>query len=88
MLHKGFYDLLALATPSRLFAGAAATASKFAAGPRYENINPGTQPVVVTSAADVKKNIPPKVPPPAAATPLRKDRKISKDSISSPTGFV
>lgn len=83
LLHKGFYDLLALATPSRLFA--VATPSALAAGPRYEHIEPGSPPAVVMSAAEARKlNIP--TPPPV--TPLRKNRRISKDMVSSPTGFV
>jgi protein-serine/threonine kinase len=84
LLHKGFYDLLALATPSRLFA--AASPSKLAAGPRYEQIYPGSPPAIVPSALDAKGVV--KSPAPGAVTPLVKNRRISKDMVSSPTGFV
>lgn len=83
LLHKGFYDLLALATPSRFFASA--TPSKLTPGPPYEQINAGSPPAIVTSAANVKDIKP---PAPGAVTPLRKGRRISKDMVSSPTGFV
>jgi hypothetical protein len=84
LLHKGFYDLLALATPSRFFA--AATPSKLTAGPRYEQINPGSPPAIVPSALEAKNVVKP--PAPGAVTPLVKNRRISKDMVSSPTGFV
>lgn len=83
LIHKGFYDLLAYASPSRIF-GAAATPSVLAAGPRYEHISPGSPPTVVMSAAEINKTT---SPPSASATPLRKARRISKDMVSSPTNF-
>ena len=83
LLHKGFYDLLALATPSRFFA--AATPSKLTPGPPYEQLNAGSPPAIVPSSKDAKDL---KQFTPGAATPLRKNRRISKDMVSSPRGFV
>jgi protein-serine/threonine kinase len=56
LLHKGFYDLLALATPvaSRFLGfGGNNSASQLNAGPRYEEIKPGELPKVVDTARDV-----------------------------------
>ena len=85
LLHQGFYDLLALATPvaSRFFGFAGNnTASQLNAGPRYEDIEPGELPKVVDTARDVPAS------PPNAPTPLKKGRRIAKDMIGTPTGFV
>jgi protein-serine/threonine kinase len=82
LLHKGFYDLLALATPvaSRFLGfGAGSSTSPLNAGPRYEDIKPGELPKVVNTARDV---------PPGAPSPLKKGRRIAKDMIGNPTGFV
>jgi protein-serine/threonine kinase len=78
LLHKGFYDLLAMIptpSPSRLIWGdpqappaAKLDADPALAGPRYEEIPP-------THNAAVK------------AMP-RKGRRVSKDMVSKPTGFV
>ena len=81
MLHKGFYDLLALIpstpSPSRFFWPTRAPQDpEPVAGPRYEEIQctpPKSLPVQAPSS-----------PPP----PLRKGRRISKDMVSKPTGFV
>ncbi|KAF5380439.1 hypothetical protein D9615_004608 [Tricholomella constricta] len=77
LLHKGFYDLLAMIptpSPSRLIWGAPQssplTTDPVVAGPRYENIGPSP-----TRAA-------------APAVSLKKGRRISKDMVSRPTGFV
>jgi protein-serine/threonine kinase len=81
LLHKGFYDLLAMIptpSPSRFFwAASSPTAEPVLAGPRYEDISQINDP-------------PPVGPPPAppAPSPLRKPRRISKDMVSHPTGFV
>lgn len=83
MLHKGFYDLLALATPSRFFGGIAA--SRLAAGPRYEEIPARQPPKIVASLANIQTT---PVPPPGAPSPLQKNKRISKDMVSNPTGFV
>ncbi|CCA70022.1 related to CBK1-Serine/threonine protein kinase involved in cell wall biosynthesis [Serendipita indica DSM 11827] len=92
LLHKGFYDLLALATPSRLFTNANNDGSKLAAGPRYEQLPPGSPPKIVPSGvaanAAAKSTKPPPVTVPGTSTPLRKNKRISKDMVSSPTGFV
>ncbi|KAG6866732.1 hypothetical protein C0991_011391 [Blastosporella zonata] len=77
LLHKGFYDLLAMIptpSPSRLIWGtsrpAPVAADPIVAGPRYENISSSpTKPI-----------------PPAAYS--KKGRRISKDMVSKPTGFV
>lgn len=81
MLHKGFYDLLALIpstpSPSRFFWPARTPQdSEPIAGPRYEEI-PSTPP-----------NSPPVQAPSSPPQPLRKGRRISKDMVSKPTGFV
>ncbi|KAG6920277.1 hypothetical protein DXG01_005046 [Tephrocybe rancida] len=76
LLHKGFYDLLAMIptpSPSRLIWGTPRpvpiTPDPIVAGPRYENIGPS----------------PTRALPPASA---KKGRRISKDMVSKPTGFV
>lgn len=85
LLHKGFYDLLAMIptpSPSRLFWGPpAAEPDPVVAGPRYEDIGPGGpnasgKPAV--SGVPLSQN----------ALALRKGRRISKDMVSRPTGFV
>jgi protein-serine/threonine kinase len=82
LLHKGFYDLLAMIptpSPSRFLWGSPVP-DPVIAGPRYEDQPPRT---------NVRNN----VPPPALSSPgnppaLRKGRRISKDMVSKPTGFV
>ena len=80
ILHRGFYDLLALIpstpSPSRFFWPARAPQEpEPVAGPRYEEIPSPPNPPPVGA---------PSSPPP----PLRKGRRISKDMVSKPTGFV
>jgi protein-serine/threonine kinase len=75
MLHQGFYDLLAMIptpSPSRLFWGAGWSQQPVAAGPRYEDMSPRT-------------NVGVSIPTPV---PFKKGRRISKDMVSKPTGFV
>ncbi|OSD06903.1 kinase-like protein [Trametes coccinea BRFM310] len=89
LLHKGFYDLLALIpsipstpSPSRLFWPRAQNAdTEPIAGPRYEELRNG--PPAVPKAAPVPA-------PPVSPSPPRniKARRISKDMVSRPTGFV
>lgn len=82
LLHKGFYDLLAL-IPST-----ASTASRFLWGP------PKQDPVIAGPRYEVIERQP--APPPHALSPVqsptklspRKGRRISKDSISKPMNFV
>ena len=79
LLHKGFYDLLAMIptpSPSRLFWGVPRPQPEIA-GPRYDDI-PAQQTIRTTT----------QLPPPVAAVTPRKGRRISKDMVSSPTGFV
>ncbi|KAF8348356.1 kinase-like protein [Amanita rubescens] len=68
LLHKGFYDLLAMIPtplPSRILWNTSAPEQPVLVGPRYEHIAPtGTRPTV------------------------RKGRRVSKDMVSKPTGFV
>jgi protein-serine/threonine kinase len=74
LLHKGFYDLLAMIptpSPSRFFWGPSSPQPD-PAGPRYEDIAPGPPPKQVAIA-----------PPPP-----KKGRRISKDMVSNPTGFL
>ncbi|CAL1707585.1 unnamed protein product [Somion occarium] len=87
LLHKGFYDLLALIpstpSPSRLFWRTPQNAEPIA-GPRYEEIPPANSPA--------QKPVDPPIasPPVSPASPPRnlKARRISKDMVSKPTGFV
>ncbi|KAL1743858.1 kinase-like domain-containing protein [Schizophyllum fasciatum] len=93
LLHKGFYDLLAMIptpSPSRFLLGAAASPpppsppEQLVAGPRYETIRPGKTPMPPPPPAP---RSPVYSPPPSPATP-RRGRRISKDMVSNPTGFV
>ncbi|KAK0461301.1 kinase-like protein [Desarmillaria tabescens] len=79
LLHKGFYDLLSMiptpSSPSRLLQQWMAQAPEpVVAGPRYEHIGSGPMPA----------NKPVQSPP---VSP-KKGRRISKDMVSRPTGFV
>lgn len=85
LLHKGFYDLLALIptpSPSRFFWANADPAPEAVAGPRYEDL-----PVPNNS-------LPGNVAPPIVNSPSsgpvspKKGRRISKDMVSKPMGFV
>ncbi|KAI0743570.1 kinase-like protein [Daedaleopsis nitida] len=89
LLHKGFYDLLALIpsipstpSPSRLFwPRAQSPDNDLISGPRYEEIPNNGMPA--------QKPAPVPSPPPAAPAPRNlKTRRISKDMVSKPTGFV
>lgn len=82
MLHKGFYDLLALiptATASRLIWGPSKEEgeSTVVAGPRYENIAPRSPPAAATASPNANTNASP-----------RKGRRLSKDMVSKPMNFV
>ncbi|KAG7098827.1 hypothetical protein E1B28_000731 [Marasmius oreades] len=82
LLHKGFYDLLSMIptpSPSRLlWNNSQAPVETVVAGPRYEDMAPA-------GAISGGPSYP-------ASTPLslvpRKGRRISKDMVSNPTGFV
>ncbi|KAF7321744.1 Kinase-like protein [Mycena kentingensis (nom. inval.)] len=84
MIHKGFYDLLSTISniqtpsPSRFIWGAPPGEEPGLAGPRYETIRPGAPPVQTRQVPT----------PSSAAPPARKARRISKDMVSRPTGFV
>ncbi|KAJ7045705.1 kinase-like protein [Mycena alexandri] len=84
LLHKGFYDLLSMiptpSSPSRLIWGAPAVEEPGLAGPRYEEIRPRAPPANGLPAKQVS--------PPSSPPPVRKGRRISKDMVSRPTGFV
>jgi len=86
LLHKGFYDLLALIptpSPSRFLWGASADPPPdVVAGPRYEDL-------------PESNHVPPvKFAPPAVSLPStspvssKNGRRISKDMVSKPMGFV
>ncbi|KAF8577309.1 kinase-like protein [Ramaria rubella] len=88
-------------SPSRLWRAAAAglPASNphtdvLLAGPRYDHIAPGNPPTVLSGTPQLPQqhhHSPPFSSPPISpnpATPLRKARRISKDMVSRPTGFV
>jgi protein-serine/threonine kinase len=88
LLHKGFFDLLAMIptpSPSRLLGWGPPPTQEpepLLAGPRYEETTPGPRPVISNKPA----------PPPSSAfplpTPAKKGRRISKDMVSKPTGFM
>ncbi|KAI0268802.1 kinase-like protein [Gloeopeniophorella convolvens] len=87
LLHKGFYDLLALIptpSPSRFIWGASADPPPDAvAGPRYEDL-PKTNAALRGHAAPT----PVDAPSPSSPVSPRKGRRISKDMVSRPMGFV
>ena len=77
LLHQGFYDLLSMIptpSPSRLLWGNQKPPA-VVAGPRYEDLP--------LSRANLVQN----AHPPAMVSP-KKGRRISKDMVSGPTGFV
>lgn len=88
LLHKGFYDLLAMIptpSPSRLLWGNATSQvenERDIAGPRYENIAPMQRPTQPQAPTQTMPSSPPTSPS------LKKLRKVSKDMVSNPTGFT
>ncbi|KAK1236322.1 hypothetical protein PQX77_000438 [Marasmius sp. AFHP31] len=84
LLHKGFYDLLSMIptpSPSRLLWNSQPPAEPVVAGPRYEHIPP-------SHAGPTFKGTPAPSSPPLSPVTPRKGRRISKDMVSKPTGFV
>ena len=83
LLHRGFYDLLALIpstpSPSRLFWGNGQR-DELVAGPKYD----GAVPPQLTKPG----NTPSTSPPISQPTSPKKGRRISKDMVSKPIGFV
>ncbi|KAJ7647102.1 kinase-like domain-containing protein [Roridomyces roridus] len=83
LLHKGFYDLLSMIptpSPSRLMWGPPPEEEPGLAGPRYEHIRPAAPPARGPPAGHAY--------PPSSPPVPRKTRRISKDMVSRPTGFV
>ena len=92
MLHKGFYDLLALIPTT------ATTASRFLwgtpqeetlSGPRYDQLP--VQANRPKTDVNMPRNTPPgqhTSPPTSPTNNLKKTRRISKDMVSKPTRFV
>ena len=86
LLHKGFYDLLALIptpSPSRFLWGATADPPPdVVAGPRYEDL-PDSNQVPPIKLAPTSVSL-------ASTGPVspKKGRRISKDMVSKPMGFV
>ena len=83
LLHQGFYDLLSMIptpSPSRLLWGNQEPV--VVAGPRYEDLPP--------SRGNLVHNVHPPVIVPPVSPPYssKKGRRISKDMVSAPTGFV
>ncbi|EPQ57548.1 kinase-like protein [Gloeophyllum trabeum ATCC 11539] len=79
LLHKGFYDLLSMIptpSPSRFLWGG--QGDEPIAGPRYEDIGTNARPPPTA----------PVVMPASPPGPTRRGRKISKDMVSKPTGFI
>lgn len=86
LLHKGFYDLLALIptqSPSRILWGAGADPQPpdVVAGPRYEDLPESNNAPSVNFAPTVS------IPSPGPVS-SKKARRISKDMVSKPTGFM
>ncbi|KAI0035879.1 kinase-like protein [Vararia minispora EC-137] len=82
ILHKGFYDLLSMIptpSPSRLLWGLPENQQPIA-GPRYEEI-----PAQKYSPSPVQS---PAADPPQASILPKRGRRISKDMVSKPTGFI
>jgi hypothetical protein len=86
ILHKGFYDLLALIptpSPSRFLWGASADpAPNVVAGPRYEDL-PGS-----IDAPGGKPTLPAVNLLSSGPVSPKKGKRISKDMVSKPIGFV
>ena len=85
LLHKGFYDLLALIptpSPSRILWGAGADRPDVVAGPRYEDLPESN------NASSVNPAQPTVSLPSPGPVSSKKARRISKDMVSKPTGFV
>jgi protein-serine/threonine kinase len=86
LLHKGFYDLLALIptpSPSRILWGTGADPPPDAiAGPRYEDFPESNNAPSVNFAPPVVS-----LPSPSPVS-SKKARRISKDMVSKPTGFM
>lgn len=89
LLHKGFYDLLSLIpstpSPSRLFWRGGQNEEPIA-GPRYEEIPPDA----LTPTKDSVQPLPQSPQASSSPPPVKnlKTRRISKDMVSKPTGFV
>lgn len=93
MLHKGFYDLLALIPTT-----AAASASRFlwgsprddetVSGPRYEQLPAEPNRPKQTQQAPPQQTAHQTSPPASPPNILKKTRRISKDMVSKPTGFM
>lgn len=89
LLHKGFYDLLSLIptpSPSRFLQGwTQPPAVQVLAGPRYDQIGrPGTAAFGTPLSAATSPTVPTS---PSSPSP-KKGRRVSKDMVSKPTGFV
>ena len=89
LLHKGFYDLLSMipTTPSRMFWR---EEEEPIAGPRYEEI---ADKEPLNSRKPVESTPPPAATVSSPTTPTSRQRnlrgrKISKDMVSKPVGFV
>ncbi|KZT70969.1 kinase-like protein [Daedalea quercina L-15889] len=84
LLHRGFYDLLSMipTAPSRLFWR---DEEEPIAGPRYEEIASKDTP---TPPKPVESSSTPTPTPPTSPTRNLRGRKISKDMVSKPVGFV
>jgi protein-serine/threonine kinase len=86
LLHKGFYDLLSMIptpSPSRLLWGPAGSPTSgehsLVAGPRYEALPTSTIPPSKYTSGQPSS--------PTSPTPKR-GKRISKDMIAKPTGFM
>lgn len=80
ILHKGFYDLLALSQP------VVQTVSRFWTGARDEQLLAG-QPYEQLPTGGPSPRVVETLPPVPPTTP-KKSRRVSKDMISKPTGFM
>lgn len=92
MLHKGFYDLLALiptATSASRFLWGSPQVDETVSGPRYEHLPVETnRPKQTQQGPPVPTSTPKSLPPTSPTNNLRKTRRISKDMVSKPTAFM
>ena len=86
LLHKGFYDLLALIptpSPSRfLWGGSADPAPEAVAGPRYEDLSGPNNSLLGNVSPPIANS------PSSGPVSPKKGKRISKDMVSKPMGFV
>ena len=91
ILHKGFYDLLALSAPvvqtvSKFWYNSTPQDDRLVAGAPYNQLPRGVPPQRVDRLADPLP-LPPQPVSYNTNPPAKKGRRVSKDMISNPMGF-